>query len=516
MAPRHGEADHARSWWLEVLVLVAFEVVVLHGITHHVDLHPSDEALYQRRGQMLLDLQFDASTLVFAPVYAAAYAPLRLLPLHGAAIQDLMGVVLALASPLALLWTARALVPRPAALLVAAWWGASLPLLASSLRVYLFTTTLTTLAVGLAARERKGAAALLLALAALNRPELLPWLLLAAGCLCWFAVRRRARAAAAATATALAIGLLLALFMARPEFRHRQWFTFRWDYAAHLAPKSEVSYDEDGRSPADALVAAAFPGCRSLADAVRTSPGAVLAHAGRNLRLLPGNLVDLTTTAWWHLPPLRWPLVGAAAVLLLVGLVAGRRQQRARPPGAASAGIVLWSSASVLVPLVLFLPRPDYLMPFGVALLIAAAVGIARGGSALCRRLRVGPGAARHLAVAAVVLATAVVPGPFVRPPATTCPNRDAVALLERQPLRGDAVLFAATADGLRTLSDGRFGTRPLADLMSGAPPPGSFLLVGPWDLLGSSAATVLALLEAQRWRLLDAGAECWLFAQVP
>ncbi|MEZ5962772.1 MAG: hypothetical protein R3F56_02890 [Planctomycetota bacterium] len=512
-------ADPAARAWVELVLLVLFELVVVQGFTQHVDLHPADEALYQQRGQRLLDLDFDEGSWVFAPVYAAAYATLRLLPLRGDTIQDTMGVLLALASTLAVWWAARGLMARPAAILAGAWWGASLPVLASSLRVYLFSATLTTVAVGLAARRRVALAMIVLGLAALNRPELLPWLVVAAAGLALWALRRHRHGQAVVVLAVLVAGLAFGAGLARPEFRHRQWFTFRWDYAAHFQPGDDVSYVEGAPvTRADAVVEAAFPGCRSVADAVRENPGAVLEHVGRNLRLVPGNLRDLMAIPWWHLPRLRWTLVALGALAAAVGLLVGVVQRGAtKPPANVPALLTMGASLCILGPMVVFLPRPDYLMPVGVVLLLGAAGAVARAGSFLCGRLRVGPGTAWGAAAGAVCAAILLVPGPFVSPPAVPCPNRDAVALVAAQGLGDDAVLYAATADGMRTLSSGRFQSGDLQALLAGKVVPDrrpSYLLVGPWDLQGPAAEPVVALLQGGAWQLVDAGSDCWLFVR--
>lgn len=523
--------DHAttprprrQSVLLEVLAVLSFQALTLLGFRDHVDLHPADEALYQRRGQCLLDGEFDEGTLVFAPVYAAAYAPLRLLPLRGDAIQDTMGVLVVLATALSVWWALRALLPAPAAVLGAVWFGALLPVLASALRVYLFTAMLTTVALGCAARGQTNRAAAALALAALNRPELLPTLLLACAGFALLAWRRRQRRRLAGAVVVGTAGLALLLAMMRPELRHRQWFTFRWDYAAHFAPKDDVSYDEGVvRTRADALVADAFPGCRSLPEAARTNPGAVLGHVGRNLRLLPGNLWDLLANPWWHLPAFRTGalvFVGLAFAAGLLSLRAVREHRRADVPRTwnAAAAVVLLAMPVLLVPLVLFLPRPDYLMPLAVPLLVLLAWPIARSGTVLWMRTGLPGEAAVPAAVAAVAVLALAVPGPFVRPAAARCPNRDAVALLARHDVPADATVFATTAEGLRTLASGSFRAVELAALLVGeATPPAdrpSFLLVGPADILGAAAERVVALALDPRWSLVDAGSECWLFAR--
>lgn len=518
---KESPPPRARSYaWLEILALVLFQAVTLAGFTLHIDLHPADEALYQRRGQSFLEFDFDRSTLVFAPVYSAVYAPLRLLPLPGDTIQDTMGVLVVLASTLSVWWAMRALLPRPAALLCAVWWGASLPVLGNPLRLYLFTTMLTTLAIGCAARGRSGWAAVVLALAALNRPELLPWLLTASFGLAVVAVRRRAWRSLVVPATACAAGIVFLLVLASPEQRHRQWFTFRWDYAAHFATKDDVTYEE-GRvlTRADALIEETFPGCRSVGDALRQNPSAVLGHVGRNLGHLPTNLWNLMTLPWWHAPRWRGTVVIAALAAMVAGVAVAWRTRR-RPRRATfnwPAAIVLATSLCVLVPLVVFLPRPDYLMPVAVPLLFAGAWAIARAGSAVCSRLGLGARAARDTTITALAVVMVCVPAPFTRPPAMPCANRDAVALLARQTLPADAVVLAATGAGLRTLTSKTFVVGDLPALLSGTftPAPGAscYLLVGPWDLLGGAVQPLVAQLSSQRWDLVDAGAECWLFA---
>jgi hypothetical protein len=515
-----ASAPRAPHVALDFLALVALQALLLQGFQDHVDLHPADEVSYQRQGMRLLAGDVDRDMLALAPVYSAAYGLLQLLPLRGAAAQDTMGVLLAFASSLSLWWALRPLLPRPASLLVAAWWSASLLLLANPTRVYSFTAVLATLAVGFAARSRGNRALLCLGIATLNRPELLPWLLVAAAGLGVLAWRRRARRGQLGAATAVAACLGLLVLLDRPELRHRAWFTVRWDFAAHFDTKDTVSYrDGEAQTRADAIVNDAFPGCRSLGDAIATNPEAVVEHVGRNLRWLPGNLADLLGQSWFHLPAWRTSVLLAAAAAaaagawLLLQELRRRGDGGARGPEHGQALVVVAASATVLAPLTLFLPRPDYLMPLAAPLFLGLALPMARSGSALMRRLRLGPDRTAWLALGAVVAAAVLLPGPFVWPPATVRANRDAVALLRRQALPADARVIGANAPELLLLAGASARTASIGSLLGTVPPvtpEPCFLLLGPWDVGAPYGGYILNEVASDRWELVDARSECW------
>ncbi len=485
--------------------------------------------MYQRLGQQLLEGLASSETMVYSPVYGAAYAVLHLLqPARGAALQDLMGVLVVCASSLALWWTLRACLPRSASVLGAIWWGSSLLVLATSLRVYLFTAVLTTLAVGLACRGRSTRSLGVLALAAVNRQELLPWLLGAAALLCVSAWLRRERGRAMRAAAMLVLGVAL-LLMPVPGRQERQWFTFRWYYTVHFAPPDSVSQGAGQQvTAADAIVWQTFPGCMSVKDAWSVNPRAVMQHVGRNVSLLPEQIIHQVAHPWFHLPVLRATALGLASAMLLVGLALWWRARKIRPaPGdllasqllaahRTTAAIVMLTSLLPLLPLAFFLPRPDYLLPLASPLFILLGLPIARAGAALCARLRCGPNVIGRLVFAGVVALVVAVPGPFVWPPRVPCANRDAVALIARQNFASDVHLVASTPQGLLTLANARGVPVAMSALLGGQFAPAvsapCYLLLGLWDLNVPQGARLVAEAASDRWSLIDAGNECWLF----
>jgi len=504
----------------EVFALLLFVASRAAGYADQVDFHMADELGVVQAGRDLLR-HGALPDIAYSPLTAVVYAALVALP-TSAAPMDVMYWLVVLSTPVLLWWALRPLLPPPVGLLVAGWLGSSTCLLEAQCRggmatphVYASNAALLFVALGACLRRRPRLALFVLALAAVNRFEYAPWVLVFA---CALALSGRLGWAPRARWTVAVCGLLpMALAFGSEGVRGRSWAAFAQNYAS-----TAVADDLRRADPAvtDAAVhraqfriygnpwqrvAADFPRADSVFAALAENPRCFLAHVGRNLAGVPGLL------AWAHGTTLLPRQAGAVllAVLAALAAVGWWQRWRARSLGAGWPP-ALWllmatSPCAVLVPLFVA-DRGELFWPLfpGWLLLLLGGLG------AVAARLRPPSGSVwPSLAAVGALLALALgVPGPFAGPPGRL-PNRCVRDLLTAQPPPQGARVVGAWPSypqlldrpDLQMLLPGHFEIAKFDAFLT--PRPGDTIVIAPdlEDQVPDYRATVDFIARSAEWR---------------
>jgi hypothetical protein len=225
-------------------------------------------------------------------------------------------------------------------------------------------------------------------------------------------------------------------------------------------------------------------------------------------------------------------VVGLGLVLAGLGLWLGGALRSARggaPPGPgppASAYTTAMLAASILFPLALlpFLNQPGHVIPLGPTVFLAGGALAARAAGALWRGAGLGARSAAAVAGGLVAATLVLLPGPFTWPPSQRCGYREAVPVLRRAALPPGARFFChdgpSNARHLLVLADLAAEPQAIdAILAGGTAARGStldFAFVGLWDYFAPYRDGVLAEVTSDRWELVDAGYQCFLFRRRP
>ncbi len=496
---------HARR---DAALVVAFQVAMLVGFDAHIDLQLADEVIYQEQGHALLRGEPEAKMLGYGPVYSPLYALVQLFPLRGAEVQDAVTWITGIGGPLALWWALRGFAGPVAAVLGAAWWGGAPLVIGFPVRIYVFTAIFWLLALGAVARGRTTLALTLLAVAAFNRLEHLPWLGLAGVLVAVHGWRTRGRRAGlrGVLFAAIAAGLMVTLTTS-PSARQHSWLAFQDHYAGHAAsPPGQPPRISTPLAQQRQVVARDFGAADSVLAAGRANPGALARHVLRNAGFVPSNIAENLTTPWRHAPLVRW------GALLLVGLLALAGLGRSRIPISADAHLLLWSAWAVVPGLLLVYPRSGFVLAASLSLLIAVMRAADAGAAAVARAL---PRRAAHAmagaALVAPLLFAAAVGGPHRQAPASSCPGRDAIRVLQRAAIDSHDRVGGSAAHGLLRLAN--LDAVPVGlNATAASPLDADWVLLCAWDIGSPAEAAALVQLGGEHWRLVDAGWSTSLF----
>ncbi len=510
-------------WALICLVVVVFQLYAAHGFETVLDLHVSDECAYLGSGRKLFEGSPDWRGLVaWSGPYHVLYGLLDLAHL-GTRVQDVMCVLLALASSFALLWALSGLASLEAAAAATFLCACGSPYVGFMNGVYVFGATVLFLAAGFLVRGREVLGATFALLAAATRPELMPWMG-SAGLVAALLGRRRAGLVVAVGAAAL---LVLQLSV---DDRDRSGLAFRQHYA-HGAAERKL------REAGSAGSAAERPG-QAFADAdrwvresfgdARTLPRALAANPRELGRHVLGNLSDGAD----QLIPLagRFPasraaqrgvalVLGFLAVLGLVDLVGAMRRGRACcSPGSTWMTALVLFAPMVAATSILYGPRVSYLLSGFLPVVILALRGPRR-----LRCLRILPGfrgrvhglrpsawvaerlglARRELGVlglALLLLAAVWVPRPSDRPPLAPLRWRKILTAAERH--GGDFAVLGDPGFASALLSPGD----KLFSLHTGVRDDVHRVLLHGWELCDYTTNGLLPVEDEQLRRILEDG----------
>lgn len=495
----------------EALGLAAFLAVSLSGFTSFLDLHLTDEAAYAERGQRIWAGRLSADWVIWSPLYSTALGAIdRSLADSPLFAQDLMFVFVSAAAVLALWWALRGMVGATPAFLAAAWFASSDQILGTGIgarcNLYLFNATIVFLSYGCFARQRHRVGLLLLLMAALNRAELLPWLLSVAAVCAWRGTHRRWALACAVAAVTFAGFLAL-----HPLGKARAWMNFTQHYAWTRNADADPSVLVVDVAQSDRVVAEDFPGVSSVGEAIASKPDLIFEHVAKNAAVLPDAVVTSIGDPLPHLLP-DGVALGISVALAALGLITlkGRRPPRT---------VVLVAVLSLaVVPLVLFLrPRADVFSALLPPILASGAALVAGGWEILSRIARVR--APAWLPAVLLIAVAALLPRPFPDGSDRAMPFREAAPLM--RDLAPGRRVIGTFASRLRVVT--RTGGRALDLHVDQGPEPADarprdLFFVYSYDLVLANPLRQRWLndLDTSRWKLVHGGHTVWVLERVP
>ncbi|MBN2576101.1 MAG: hypothetical protein JXP73_16185 [Deltaproteobacteria bacterium] len=381
------------------------------GFFRLVDIPLWDETEYLSAGWRLLHHGASESLLPGSPLYEAWYALVHLLVRDTLAVLYAQWLTVDLLVTVAIYGVTRASGAGVLLAYVVATYWTSLVFAWDVPRVGFFALLLALLAALAERAQRPVRAAILLAAAALARPEYGLALVLWLSIRCWPRLTRRWR-------RRLLLGVplvaLVALLLAGPSRlgEGRMWTGFAQHYSLRWAARHPEARIEPW-SDWGMAVAADFPGVGSVGQALVSHPGKLWAHIAHNLLKYPGLLLGLALS-----PALPGKVVGPGLLLALLVAMAWSRKP-AGPAWGAVSPLLLVSCVSIL-PSLLVEPKAVYALPVLLVLLF----GMARAASAFVPAMR-----AQHAAVACAALTFAL----WFAPPRPGRPLPVATTLAELQ-----------------------------------------------------------------------------------
>jgi hypothetical protein len=506
---------------VEGVTLLVLVMLMFKGFTASVDLHTTDDANYHRLGRSLLDGVVTNTTLIWSPVYATVYG------LFDRAwdsqtmgfLQDFFAVGITIAALATMWWTLRAMLSASASFLAVAWWATASPFVLRSTQphtsVYLFTAVLYLFAIGCFARRWHATGLVALCLAAINRLELIPWLM---GVAVYFAWRGRGGTRRwAFSAVLLATALILQTSMStagrsRSFFAFSQNFAFGWSQRAEDFSRDPLIYHEE-------ITSQSFHDATSIGGALLDNPTAFAEHLWHNVEELRFTLGMTFFDPMPHVALVSWALVAAVLLLATLGILRPRPPTWSEPPPIPSElRWVLLLSLLCTPALILLLPKVVLLLPTLVLVTIPVARLVARGCAALRVRL---PAVVPALAVLATAL---LVPRPFPSNRARPQPARESVALVA-EAARAAPIprLIASDPDSLILLA----GAEPNSTkcvVLSGDGVASAVAESAPGDMLlmtyadpfvhGKGLQPLFDSLFRGQWSLTQSGLSCWAFVR--
>jgi hypothetical protein len=384
-----------RAAWPTVASLLCLGgswLALRRGFFAHADIPLWDETEYLASGWRLLHHADMSTVLPGSPLYVLWYALWHLLLRDPIVVLYGQWLLIDLLLAVSVYFAMRAGGASGLfAYLVATYWSA-LVCVWDPPRVGFFALLMVLLAVLAEYRGKRVWAILLLAAAALSRPEyllvVLLWLLIRS----WPRLGRRSRLVVIAGTLVIT---LLALAGAVPGLgSERIWSAFAQHYALRWAAEHPSMLAEPWADWAQA-VAISFPGAHSIGDAFLSNAREVLHHVAGNLFEYPSLLVTLVAS-----PALPGIVVGPAILCGLLFAVAARRRWP-QPVAWRTPTLLIVACVSAL-PSLFVKPKAVYCLPLVLLILIGMARVARSLGSAtvgLRDRLGVGMCAAATLAL---------------------------------------------------------------------------------------------------------------------
>lgn len=428
-------------------MLAAVVGLRVRGFVDHTDIHVWDELLYYFAGRDLVtDGVLPAVHLM--PAYSVFYGALSLLPIPGH-LPDFMGMLCMFGAPLAMWWALSPRLGRTWSLTAAICYAMGSAVdqgycngSTSSGHVYAFTAILTSLGIGMMARERWLWGWCLLLLVAQTRAETALWILAFATITALSpSLRRRVRWSPVACLLSLSLVVLVA---AHPDIRARSWLAFcqhygRAAYEADLRAQYPEAVDE--RDPQrllqivggqqnlqrildgfrlsmlrpETFVERDFPGATSVVGALRREPVRFVTHMANNATVAPKQLLLASLPARTGIT-LAWVIGATLTILASLGWIFGRRrlrQERADHRGSGPWILLLATSPLSLLATLPVETRTNLMFPL-LPMLLAFWFGGLRAGCTTTAATRRWGG---PVAVGLALLLAVLVPRPFSGPP---------------------------------------------------------------------------------------------------
>jgi hypothetical protein len=356
--------------WLEAVAIVLLQGFLLRGFTNQLALHPADETRILLQGRAILAGHWSGVELAWSPVLSTVYALLLTIAPTLKPQSDVIFVICAIGSPLAVWWMLRALVPSPMALAAACAWATADPVLHYSQAMirnncYIFNHAIYFTALGFALRRRPAWAFGFALVACLDRAELTPWLLLTVWILSWLSWRQRRRLSLTSMAVVVSVTALFALQQVHRSYRDRSWFAFSQHYGiGKLERAGEADSYQRGMHTGKEITREDFSGSTTILGAVAADPAAFLAHLAHNAALVPGPLLHVMAGSSWPVSPMRGAFLLAVGLLACSGAWRGRRwlgKRWRRIPR--TARVASLTSLSILAVALVIRPRQELLLP---------------------------------------------------------------------------------------------------------------------------------------------------------
>jgi hypothetical protein len=431
-------------------LLALLQLKVLWGDWLYRDLENGDNLIYVQGALRWAEL--GAVELVWSPLYSVYYGAIILAVGEPASANWVQRALMTFATTLMVLAALRALLPSSIAWLLAAWWATLESVFNVTVEVHLFAILPLLLSIVLVTHlpgrwGRVLALGVLLTAAALVRNEYVVSAVLCGAFCVWVEVRQRRwlPGLAAYAGAVVVVGLIVVWFDARANEPIAQliqpYSNLSWKHTANFCQAYAASYVQRHTDWSGDV----FLGCNTLMErdfgleaptlrysptytqALLANPGAIAEHMAWNLGLTGNGLqvalfgaMTGTVSPEFSFISVKQdrelvPILSAGLVaLLLVGAVLcvkNRRRLISAPLDSLVGWAVLLSGASMTMLVIAAVrPRPEYIYPLVVLVLVLAGGSLALIGRFLPRWLTAG------LGMVALVAALVVAPSFYADP----------------------------------------------------------------------------------------------------